>query len=35
MGLSVLPVQNLAYLQYQFIDAKGNEIDMKEEMEIK
>ena len=34
-GLSVMPVQNLTYLQYQFYDAKGNEIDMKEEMEIK
>lgn len=35
LGLSVMPVQNLTYLQYQFYDAKGNEIDMKEEMEIK
>jgi len=35
LGLSVIPVQNLTYLQYQFYDAKGNEIDMKEEMEIK
>ncbi len=35
LGLKVMPVQNLAYLQYQFIDIKGDEIDMKEEMEIK
>lgn len=34
-GLAVMPVQNLAYLQYQFFDAKGVEIDMKEEIEIK
>jgi ribonuclease G len=35
LGLKVMPVQNLAYLQYQFIDQKGEEIDMKEEHEIK
>jgi ribonuclease G len=35
LGLSVMPVQNLTYLQYQFFDAKGEEIDMKEEIEIK
>lgn len=35
LGLSVMPVQNLAYLQYQFFDANGEEIDMKEEIEIK
>jgi ribonuclease G len=34
-GLKVIPVQNLAYLQYQFFDSKGVEIDMKEEIEIK
>jgi len=35
LGLRVMPVQNLTYLQYQFYDAKGEEIDMKEEIEIK
>jgi len=30
-----MPVQNLTYLQYQFFDASGEEIDMKEEIEIK
>jgi ribonuclease G len=35
LGLSILPVQNHTYLQYQFIDPKGEEIDMKEEIEIK
>jgi ribonuclease G len=35
LGLRVLPDQNLAYLQYRFVDAKGEEIDMKEELEIK
>ena len=34
-GLRVMPVQKLAYLQYQFIDTHGEEIDMKEELEIK
>jgi ribonuclease G len=34
-GLSIIPVQNLTYLEYQFYDAKGEEIDMKEEIEIK
>jgi ribonuclease G len=34
-GIRVLPVQNLAYLQYQFYDAHGEEIDMKEEIEMK
>jgi ribonuclease G len=35
LGLKILPVQNLTYLQYQFYDSKGEEIDMKEEHEIK
>jgi ribonuclease G len=34
-GIRVLPVEKLAYLQYQFIDVNGEEIDMKEELEIK
>lgn len=35
MGLSVFAVQSLAYLQYQFFDKNGDEIDMKEDMEIR
>ena len=34
-GIKVIPNQNLAMLQYKFYDAKGEEIDMKEEFEIK
>ncbi len=32
-GLQIVPNQNLAFLQYQFVDANGQEIDMKEERE--
>ncbi|MGL4853268.1 MAG: Rne/Rng family ribonuclease [Phocaeicola sp.] len=35
MGIKIVPDQNLAYLQYIFKDANGEEIDMKEEIEIK
>lgn len=35
LGLRVMPVQNMTYLQYQFYGAGGEEIDMKEEIEIK
>lgn len=34
-GIRVIPNQNLAFLEYHFIDASGKEIDMKEETEIK
>lgn len=34
-GIKVLPSQKLAFLQYEFYDTKGQEIDMKEEVEIK
>ncbi len=34
MGLKVVPNQSLSYLQYVFYDAKGEEIDMKEENEM-
>jgi len=34
-GIKVIPDQSLAFLQYKFTDAKGEEIDMKEEIEIK
>ena len=35
LGVKVIPSQKLAFLQYEFYDRKGNEIDMKEEIEIK
>lgn len=34
-GIRVMPVQNLTYLEYHFFDSTGEEIDMKEEIEIK
>ena len=34
-GIKVIPNQNLAMLEYKFYDSKGEEIDMKEEFEIK
>ncbi len=34
-GIRVIPNQNLAFLEYHFIDTSGKEIDMKEESEIK
>ncbi|MBO7302387.1 MAG: Rne/Rng family ribonuclease [Bacteroidaceae bacterium] len=35
LGLRVIPDQRLTYLEYHFYDKHGNEIDMKEEIEIK
>ena len=35
MGLRVIPDQKMAYLEYHFYDKKGNELDMKEETDIK
>ncbi|MBQ0050105.1 MAG: Rne/Rng family ribonuclease [Bacteroidales bacterium] len=35
LGVKIVPNQMFAFLQYQFLDAKGQEIDMKEELEIK
>ena len=32
-GVKILPNQQLSYLQYQFFDAKGEEIDMREQHE--
>ena len=32
-GVKVIPSQELGFLQYKFIDSKGNEIDMTEEVE--
>ena len=34
-GIKIIPSQKLAFLQYVFYDAQGEEIDMKEEIEIK
>lgn len=35
MGVKVIPSQKLAFLQYEFYDAKGQELDLKEEVEIR
>lgn len=35
LGVQVLPSQKLAFLEYQFFDAKGQELDLKEEIEIR
>ena len=35
LGIKVIPDQKLAFLQYVFYDPHGEEIDMKEEIEIK
>ena len=34
-GIKIIPDQSLAFLQYRFTDVHGEEIDMKEEIEIK
>lgn len=34
-GIKIIPSQKLAFLEYVFYDPKGEEIDMKEEIEIK
>ena len=34
-GVRVIPDQNLAYLEYKFMDSNGKELDMKEEIEMK
>ena len=34
-GVTIVPSQKLAFLQYEFYDRKGNFIDMKEEIETK
>lgn len=34
-GIKIIPNQKLAFLEYHFYDTKGEEIDMKEEIEIK
>ena len=35
LGVRIIPSQKLAFLQYEFYDAQGHEIDMKEEIEIR
>lgn len=35
VGLKVIPDQKLGFLQYEFFDNEGNEIDLKEEIEMK
>ena len=34
-GFKIIPSQKLAFLQYEFFDSEGNELDMKEESEMK
>ena len=34
-GIRVIPDQSLAFLQYKFFDVHGQELDMKEELEMK
>ena len=34
-GIKIIPNQKLAFLEYVFYDLQGEEIDMKEEIEIK
>ena len=34
-GIKIIPSQKLAFLEYVFYDPQGEEIDMKEEIEIK
>lgn len=34
-GIKIIPSQKLAFLQYEFYDNEGQEVDMKEEIEIK
>ncbi len=34
-GMKVVPDQSLAFLEYKFFDRDKNELDMKEEIEIK
>lgn len=35
LGVKVIPSQKLAFLQYEFFDKEGHEIDVKEEIEIR
>lgn len=35
MGVKIIPNQNLAFLEYHFMDENGEEIDMKQDFEVK
>ncbi len=35
VGMKIIPDQKLGFLQYEFYDKEGNEIDLKEEIEMK
>ena len=35
LGFNIIPNQKLAFLEYQFFDRKGKEINMQEEIEIR
>jgi ribonuclease G len=35
MGVEIIPDQNLAFLEYHFMDENGEEIDMKQDFEVK
>jgi len=35
MGVKIIPNQNLAFLEYHFYDTNGEEIDMKQDFEVK
>ena len=35
VGMTIIPDQKLGFLQYEFYDKEGNEIDLKEEIEMK
>ncbi|RNC64844.1 Rne/Rng family ribonuclease [Proteiniphilum sp. X52] len=35
VGMKIIPDQKLGFLQYEFYDREGNEIDLKEEIEMK
>ena len=35
LGVKIIPSQKLAFLQYEFYDKDGEEIDMKEAVEIR
>ena len=34
-GFKIVPSQKLAFLEYIFYDSQGEEIDMKEELDVK
>ena len=34
-AVNVVPSQELAFLQYRFVDTQGEEIDMKDDIDVK